>query len=234
MKDFFKSYELYFKTAYNRGLAILGIVVLLIDLAILVLFGLTESYKSEECLNNLNVVLFGLTLFHSFVMMAVANCDKMNHNKIFLSLKKAKHFYTITPVAVIGSMFLFYDILSVAMALIFLDTKWAAELLVAYSVNSVVLGLSIVTNELPKLRIVTWITALFGTLVNVPIIMLSRGNTTGTGFSFEQALLITLGIYIIGGGLMIGIMNIWWHKSGRNLKYKSKLAEILNLNLLWQ
>lgn len=230
MKDFFKAYKLYFKTAYSPGFAILAIFMLLFNL--LAVFGLGYAYKYDDGggFNGTETSMYVVPAFlHLYFLFFFQRYNRITQNKFFLSLKNAKLFYTITPMAVIGSILLIYDILTFIISLVLFGGEYAGDLFIVYASCTVMNTLAHITQEMPKLSVLCGIAYSVSFVFTLPVISTVMGYNQGLGLPLEADILISLGIYTVGAALIIGIMNLWWHKSGRNLKFKEKRKSILGI-----
>ncbi len=225
MKDFLKAYKLYFKTAYSPGFAVVGIFMMLFNVIAILATGWYFEEKMQIEMAMLAVPAF----LHSFVILFFQRYDRMIQNKFFLSIKNAKLYYTIVPTAVVGSVFLIFDILSFVLVLNLFNGEYAGELLIIYSIGSVLITLGQIAENMPKMRTINIIAMLSGMLFILPAICTCMGYNHGFGLPLVVDILVSLGIYIVGGTLIIGIMNLWWNKSGRNLKFKEKPKNIFGI-----
>ncbi len=218
MKDFLKAYKLYFKTAFSPGCAVLGVILMLFHFLSVFVLGWAHLKESKT-----ETVMYSiLLLFHSFGALFFQRYGNMLANKVFFSIKNAKLYYTVIPMAVVGTVFLIIDIISFVMSLCLFDREFAGDLLVFYSAGTVIVTLSHVTQELPKLSGLSVLAALCAFMFTPPAICYTSGIKYGLGLSLEIDILMSLGIYIVGAALIIGIMTLWWNKSGRNLKFIEK------------
>lgn len=225
MKDFFRAYKLYFKTAYSPGFAVVGIFMMLFNIIAILATGWYFEEKMQIEMAMLAVPAF----LHSFVILFFQRYDRMIQNKFFLSIKNAKLYYTIVPTAVVGSVFLIFDIISFVLVLNLFNGEYAGELLIIYSIGSVLITLGQIAEDMPKMRTINIIAMLSGMLFILPAICTCMGYNHGFGLPLEADILISLGIYTVGAALIIGIMNLWWNKSGRNLKFKEKPKNIFGI-----
>ncbi len=225
MKDFLKAYKLYFKTAYSPGFAVVGIFMMLFNVIAILAIGWYFEEKMQIEMAMLAVPAF----LHSFVILFFQRYDRMIQNKFFLSIKNAKLYYTIVPTAVVGSVFLIFDIISFVLVLNLFNGEYAGELLIIYSIGSVLITLGQIAEDMPKMRTINIIAMLSGMLFTLPAICTCMGYNHGFGLPLVVDILVSLGIYIVGAILIIGIMNVWWHKSGRNLKIKAKNKSIFGI-----
>ncbi len=218
MKDFLKAYKLYFKTAFSPGLSILGVILMLFHFLMLFALGCAhlEESKTETVMYSV------LMMFHACGILFFQRYDKMLKNKVFFSIKNAKLYYTVIPMAVVGSFFLIIDIISFVMSLCLFGREFAGDLLVFYSTGTIIVTLSHVTQELPKLNGLSVLAVFFAMFITPPAICYTSGIKYGLGLPLEVDILISLGNYIVGAALIIGIMTLWWNKSGRSLKFIEK------------
>lgn len=223
MKDFFKACKLYFKTVFSPGLAVVGIFMMLVCVFFMLAVGLAYEDK-----NSVSMMAFGpLSMFHVFVLMFFQKYEKVTQNKFFLSMKNAKQFYTVIPMTVIGSMFLIFDFICFVLALCLFDGEYAGDLLIVFSASTILGTVTQTAEDMPKLRFVNVISAFFMLLFNPAAILCVLGYEKGLGLPLATDILISLGIYIVGGALIVGIMTLWWHKSGRVLKFKKEKKKML-------
>ena len=225
MKDFLKAYKLYFKTAYSPGFAVVGIFMMLFNVIAILAIGWYFEEKMQIEMAMLPIPAF----LHSFVILFFQRYDRMIQNKFFLSMKNAKLYYTIVPTVVVGSVFLIFDIISFVLVLCLFNGEYAGDLLIIYSICSVLVTFGQIAEDMPKMRAITIFVMIFGMFFTLPVICTVMGYNQGLGLPLEADILISLGIYIVGAALIIGIMNLWWHKSGRNLKFKEKRKSILGI-----
>ncbi len=225
MKDFLRAYKLYFKTAYSPGLAVFGYFLLLFNIIAILALGWYYEDKMQFDMAMLAIPTF----MHSFVILFFQRYDRMIQNKFFLSIKNAKLYYTIVPTAVVGSVFLIFDIISFVLVLCLFNGEYAGDLLIIYSICSVLVTFGQIAEDMPKMRAINIFAMIFGMFFTLPVICTVMGYNQGLGLPLEADILISLGIYIVGGTLIIGIMNLWWHKSGRNLKIKAKNKSIFGI-----
>lgn len=218
MKDFLKAYKLYFKTTFSPGCAVLGVIFMLFHFLLVLVLGYAHLKESKTETRMFSVLL----LFHSFGALFFQRYNKMLQNKVFFSFKNAKLYYTVIPMAVVGSFFLIVDIISFIMSLCLFGGEFAGDLLVFYSAGTVLMTLSHVTQELPKLSGLSVLAILCAMLMTPPAICYTCGIKYGLGFSLGVDILISLGNYIVGAALIIGIMTLWWNKSGRSLEFVEK------------
>ena len=229
MKDFFKAYKLYFRTAYSPGLAVFGIFILMFNALTILLLGYSYKY-GDNSYKGIETAMYGIPAFlHLYIIFLFQRFNRITQNKFFLSLKNAKLFYTITPMAVIGSILLIYDILMFVISLVLFDGEYAGDLLIVFASCTVMNTIAHITQEMPKLSVLCGIAYSVSFVFTLPVISMTMGYERGFGLPLGIDILISLGIYIVGGALIIGIMNLWWYKSGRNLKFKEKQKSILGI-----
>lgn len=212
MKDFLKAYKLYFKTTLSRGSAVGGIILMLICFGCALLFGV--AYKMENMLS-LNYLMGGC-LFHRFVNLKSAT---VTQNKFFLSMKNAKQFYTVIPIAVVGSVYLVFDFICFGLSLCLFGGKVAGDLLIIYSVSTIIVTLGQITDNVPKLSFISLFSLLGLMIFNPAGVICDLGYKRGIGLPVYVDILISLGNYIVGAALIIGIMTLWWNKSGRSIEF---------------
>ena len=218
MKDFLKAYKLYFKTTFSPGCAVLGVILMLFHFLLVFVLGWAHLKESKT-----ETVMFSILLvFHSFGILFFQRYNKMLQNKVFFSFKNAKLYYTVIPMAVVGTVFLIIDIISFIMSLCLCGGEFAGDLLVFYSAGTVLMTLFHVTQELPKLSGLSALAVISTVMISPPAICYASGIKYGLGFSLGVDILISLGNYIVGAALIIGIMTLWWNKSGRSLEFVEK------------
>ena len=218
MKDFLNAYKLYFKTTFSPGLAVLGVFLMLFHFLTLLVLGWKYLEESEIEIGLLSVPL----IFHAFVILFFQKYNKVTQNKFFFSMKNAKQYYTIIPMAVVGSVYLIVDIISFIMSLCLFGGEYAGDVLVFYSAGTVLMTLHHVTQELPQISGLSAIALIFTMVISPPAICYTSGFKYGLELPLGIDILISLGIYVVGAALIIGIMTLWWNKSGRNLTFIEK------------
>lgn len=221
MKNFMKLCKLYFKTTFSPWWAVVGIFGMLFCLAFIFVMGVV--YKSEGRI--FTGMLYPIFMVHISVILLFSRYEKITQNKFFLSMKNAKQFYTVIPMAVVGTIFLIFDIICFVFSLCLFGGEFTGDLLLILSGNTILAILSLVT-DLPKVFFVSVISGICLFLFNPVVIIYAMGYEYGLGLPLATDILISLGIYIVGGALIVGIMTLWWHKSGRVLKFKNEKKKI--------
>ena len=75
-----------------------------------------------------------------------------------------------------------------------------------------------ITDNVPKLSFISLFSLLGLMIFNPAGVICDLGYKRGIGLPVYVDILISLGNYIVGAALIIGIMTLWWNKSGRSFK----------------
>ena len=150
----------------------------------------------------------GLLILQIFCMVT------FSRSKFFISTADAKRLFTVIPVVVSTAMGIIYDAVVVIVGLIFIDLPTAADLMIVCSLSTVVCAFSVSANGKKGLEIISTLAFM---LICCESITMKEATAlrNGFGLTLAGAALVSAAVLIIGIGLTVLIMRLWWSKSDR-------------------
>lgn len=209
MKNFFKAYKYYMKCYYPPVFLAIIAVLMLIGLGFALFMKQPET--AEDYMNKIQIISVG----HVGVMLCNVYMMVFGSFKFFYSTSFAKQFHTTIPVFAVGSVLVGYDIISFIASAINFGFGFATDLMVwnAIATFAIIFYLIMCLNK----SIFAAMLPVLGLVIFNSVKKTLFADVWGFGLPLYGDILITLGIYIFGGGILIMILSHWWNKSGRNL-----------------
>ncbi len=137
-----------------------------------------------------------------------------NHYKYFASLKFAKTFFTLVPIASVLLVFLPFAIYQFAVTAGFMGIEKASEIALINAVFTICTCILETMMFLPKggFKSIATYSGIVG--------FLTYSFLEGISFNLPANInfILAFAVYLIGSVAIIASMNLWWNKSGRNIK----------------
>lgn len=211
MKKIFKAYKLYMKTNYPPRTWLCLIPA--IWFGCVLILGVSTADKSDSTDIIAACAMCGLS--HMGLVFFNNLAEKNVKQKFFISTSFAKSYNTIVPLLANLTTGIVFDIAITIILANSVNVGFAINFIMINSIYVVGISFAFAVDALPKI-------SLFGLFV--AFVSFFSGFCLFAYIGINQPIyakiLITLAVYVIGTALNIGIMNLWWKKSGRNFKYK--------------
>lgn len=213
MKDFFKAYKLYMKASYSPALIIVALLFLAFSVVLLIIDG--ANITQNDYMAVFRIITMCNLMRVIWLMMGKTT---ITTSKFFMSVNSSKHLYTTAPISAVLSVEFIVFAITLIIALFTVEIKFIADLVLTLSVNTVLACFVVSFARMPKINLLFIIPYIL--LFAQPIILNHDCFTDKRGFGFElpQAVAISAIILIVGVGINLLIMNLWWKKSGRSFK----------------
>ena len=213
MKDFLKAYKLYFKSAYSPIL--IGVSVIFnVFTCVAMIFG-NAKITDEGYMSMIGTI--GMSnLF--LIIWLISGKPIIANNKFFLSASCNKALFTTAPIAAGLTVEMIYSTILITVSYFALERAALPDVIIMLAFNMVFSSFIISMANMPKMLVPFIISYIL--LFSQPVIFSNDNFKWKNGFGFElpQAVLIAAVMLVVGIGLNIIVMNLWWNKSGRSFK----------------
>ncbi|MBQ6945013.1 MAG: hypothetical protein IJN43_11905 [Ruminococcus sp.] len=213
MKDFLKAYKLYFKSAYSPIL--IGVSVIFNVFICLAMIFRYAKITDEGYMSMIGTI--GMSnLF--LIIWLISGKPIIANNKFFLSASCNKALFTTAPIAAGLTVEMIYGTILITVSYFALERAALPDVIIMLAFNMVFSSFIISMANMPKMLVPFIISDIL--LFSQPVIFSNDNFKWKNGFGFElpQAVLIAAVMLIVGIGLNIIVMNLWWNKSGRSFK----------------
>ena len=213
MKDFLKAYKLYFKASFSPILVGFGMFFLAIIGLGLIFAG--AKLKDDDYMSMIGLI--GMVNVYQ-VLWLVWGKTTITTNKFFFSANCNKALFTTAPIAAVLTVEMICSIILMIISYFALESSAMSDVILILAFNMVFSCFTISMARIPKMAIpfIICYMALFSQHV------IFNHNyfkgIKGFGFELPQAVLIAAVMLVVGIGLNIIVMNLWWNKSGRSFK----------------
>lgn len=213
MKDFLKAYKLYFKSAYNPIL--IGVSVIFNVFICLAMIFAGAKLTDDDYMSMIGLI--GMVNVYQ-VLWLVWGKTTITTNKFFFSANCNKALFTTAPIAAGLTVEMIYSTILITVSYFALERAALPDVIIMLAFNMVFSCFTISMARIPKMAIpfIICYMALFSQHV------IFNHNyfkgIKGFGFELPQAVLIAAVMLVVGIGLNIIMMNLWWNKSGRSFK----------------
>ena len=216
MKDFFKAYKLYIKVNYPSLILWFYLFFTVVSLGYIFICSVNGFDNSKDYMSALSVV----GMFHLVFGLTEVLKNISNLLKFFQSTKFAKLYHTKVKTLAIFSFCIAYDILTELMAVIFIGTDFALDLLIVNAVSTLLICLyevlTVGDGALCTLGMVLWIVYCVG---GIGFLEKFFPNSYGFDLPGYAPVFIAVGIYITTIIVSVKILTHWWENSERNFRY---------------
>ena len=213
MKDFLKAYKLYFKSAYSPIL--IGVSVIFNVFICLAMIFRDAKITDDDYMSMIGMI--GMVTVYQ-VLWLVWGKTIIANNKFFLSASCNKALFTTAPIAAGLTVEVIYSTILITVSYFALERAALPDVILILAFNMVFSCFTISMARIPKMAIPFIIC--YMALFSQPVIFNHNyfKGIKGFGFELPQAVLIAAVMLIVGIGLNIIMMNLWWKKSGRSFK----------------
>ena len=213
MKDFLKAYKLYFKSAYSPIL--IGVSVLFnVFICVALIFG-NAKITDEGYMSMIGTI--GMSNCFLIIWL-ISGKPIIANNKFFLSASCNKALFTTAPIAAGLTVEMIYSTILITVSYFALERAALPDVIIMLAFNMVFSSFIISMANMPKMLVPFIISYIL--LFSQPVIFNHNyfKGIKGFGFELPQAVLIAAVMLVVGIGLNIIVMNLWWNKSGRSFK----------------
>ncbi len=219
MKEFLKALKLYTKVSFPSLRWLLLIPVALFGIFCVFAYSFNNEYDLQG-----QITTFAICSFYHFgLALFCSRSDKYKTWKFFSSTQSAKKYYTTMPTVSTGIICISFDIAMFISAVLLIDVEFAMNCLMVNAVSTVACCLMTSTNAIPVLNSIGGVISII--LLAYPALIISK--TIGYNLPFVAELIISLAVYAVGMLSIIGMMILWWNKSGRNFKYEENKSILM-------
>lgn len=213
MKDFLKAYRLYFKSAYSPIL--IGVSVIFNVFICLAMIFRYAKITDDDYMSMIGMI--GMVNVYQGLWL-IWGKTTITTNKFFFSANCNKALFTTAPIAAVLTVEMICSIILMIISYFALESSAMPDVILILAFNMVFSCFTISMARMPKMAIPFIIC--YMALFYQPVIFNHNyfKGIKGFGFELPQAVLISAVMLIVGIGLNIIVMNLWWKKSGRNFK----------------